>query len=606
MNRRGVALLLSALSLLTVAVRSAETRDRDAFSAVRAKRLAAFRAAAESFEAKLAQSPDELHGTAAEWHELVGWGQWGPDLLAGKGPTAATLQPHVRQFYGSHPGLVDSTVDRLRLALAAYLDLQEAQVLAEDDVGGVRADAVATVEAATDPSFSDFEALESAVWWLRAVDEASDLVAAASKRFDGPMIVTQIDRQYAEAKLAAIERETKVVRQGRHRVQAALIRGESTINARLTAELQGDDEARLRFSLVGTVDSPKNLTTAGSVKVSSESHSTFNGAAEIRWAGDRFVASEPKVDAQTRSTVHEIDAPRTIRYAAEKRIRENHSNMERAVAKLVAQQVVDTMNERLNPATEMLNSRAAGMLAWLSRSGIPAAQWRTRLTPNSLAASYRPRTAAGLGAPTTQLPRLSGDDVASISFYDGAIESILGPQLAGAEWRDADFAKVQRELTGGNTEPLLVGLDPPRWGVQWAWRLPVQLHYARDSARLTYRFQRVDVGDEQYAAPCRVVMEFDVGASPYGHEIRRRGPVVVEAIDPEQPVPEAVESLLESRFARPVGEPYHRLGLQFPAGGQLYGLAGFRASGAELADHWIHLKYAFVGSTSEATQDAAE
>ncbi|MBX3424062.1 MAG: hypothetical protein KF688_00155 [Pirellulales bacterium] len=601
----GMALFLATASQLQGAESASERR---------AASLQRLRAATIAFDAALSDPSSRIHDDRSEWRDRLVWASWAPRLIDAGDVDALILQRISREFVSARDGLDAPPVVELRAALVAYLDLDEAERLAGAGYEQARVRHVAALERAlaTDPAgpaataeVLDFAVVEAAAWWLAATSEAPDLVAQVRGRFNGPAIVGQIHRGLVETKLADFENETEEVRQTRRRVQGATVVGQATVKSQTRARLGGSPgEVRMQVTIAGTVDAPQNRSYKGSVKVTSASKSHFSGQAELYWDGASFASTEPQVEAKTAATIHEVDAPGTIRYAAVKRVNESREEMEQDSAAHIARQVTESMNARLTTAVDNLNRRSANFLGFLARAGIPAAEWRTLQTETAVAIGYRPPSGSGLGSLSCELPPLVGAEMAGLSFHDGAIEGILGAQVAGAEWRDLDFSKLQRELTGAVTEPLMIGLDPPRWGVQWSWRLPVRLRFRPDGAELAYQFQRVDVGNRRFDVPCRVCIDMTVAVSPLGHELRRRGPVVVESVDPQRPVPGEVVELLQSRFARPLDEPYHLLGLQFPAGGELDGLAGFEAADAQLADHWVHLKYSLRQSTSAPTVNA--
>jgi hypothetical protein len=87
-----------------------------------------------------------------------------------------------------------------------------------------------------------------------------------------------------------------------------------------------------------------------------------------------------------------------------------------------------------------------------------------------------------------------------------------------------------------------------------------------------------------------VITRLRVSASTSGHELERPVPPEVVALDPQRPLPGYVQEFLERKFRGPL-EPFHLDGLQFPAGGELDGLSGYRAVGVILEPGWAHMRY---------------
>ncbi|HMO87043.1 MAG TPA: hypothetical protein PKC18_19210, partial [Lacipirellulaceae bacterium] len=310
------------------------------------------------------------------------------------------------------------------------------------------------------------------------------------------------------------------------------------------------------------------------------------------WNSGAFAATTPQVDARMHTTIRGVSAPWLIRRAATRRVQASRGSAQTEGARLVERSVAESMAPRLDEVVAKLNDRSRNFLNFLARTGNSAVRWQTMLRPTSVQIGYLPPSPSGLGAPVHAPPPLGADEAIGLSFHDSAIEGILRPQVAGAVWRDANFAMLQRELTGGNSEEFLIGLDPQRWSVQWSWRHPVRIHFTDEFAVVRFRFERVEIDGVEYQAPLEVRAEVEVGATPQGHEMRTRGQATVRGLDPEQPLPPHYQALLERKFQSMFSPKFYLDGLQFPAGGALDGLSGFNASGAILERGWVHLRYA--------------
>ncbi|MAT71355.1 MAG: hypothetical protein CMJ58_17750 [Planctomycetaceae bacterium] len=545
-------------------------------------------------------------GDADTWREHLRWQSWAPAVLAEETWPAETMRAAVERLFLAKAGHEQPPVRELRAALVDYFDNQTAVSMAGSEAADWHAASVELLAAAAAGEEIPYADLEPAAWWLDATGQATELLQQVRSIYSGPVIVGQIHRGALEEHLEDFRRETEETHDTKHRIQDATVIGRATVKSVTQAELaSGPDDVRLRVTATGTVDSPRNRSTSGRVRVFSSSHSDFSVTAELYFDGSRFVLTEPQATAETTSEVQQVRAPQLIRYAAEKRVRENQPEVEKEVEGVIAQEVAEGLRTQVGRAVAKFNEKTVRFLAFLLRTGNDCQQWQTRLTPGAVQIGYRPRLKGGLGAPPCELPPLVGDERIGLSLHDGAIEGILANQVAGSQWRDVDFSKMQRELTGGNTEEHFIGLYPERWQVQWSWRQPVSLRFTTDAATLTYRFDWIEIDGRRFETPLEVRMEMLVAATELGHQLRPLAPAFVDSQDGMSTVDDQVQQLLVRKFSRPTDEPFYMDGLQFPAGGELDGLAGYRACDAVLAPHWVHLKYTNRGHVASPQTDDA-
>jgi hypothetical protein len=280
-----------------------------------------------------------------------------------------------------------------------------------------------------------------------------------------------------------------------------------------------------------------------------------------------------------------------FRRAAARRVSGSRAAAEAEGASLIEQQATRDMTTRLAAAVERLNGKAEGFLNLLTRTGNKAARWTTSVRADSVHIGYTPPSVAGIGARPHELPPLVGVETIGLSIHDSGVEGVVRPLLAGKVWTDANFSMLQRELTGANSEELMIGLEPGRWSAQWNWRHPVRIHFTPEKATVRYRFSRGEIDGAAYDAPFEVRAELQVRATPFGHQMRTRSPVTVASLDAERPLPPHFQSFLEHKFRGLFGEQFYLDGLQFPAGGALDGMSAFRAASVRLEPNWIHLRY---------------
>jgi hypothetical protein len=565
----------------------------------RARLQTRLRTAAAAFDAQLAaQSAAER----AEWHAYLNWNAWAAPSSHVEASSANASNDVVwnvdamkriaSRFYTAEQGFENPRIDELRTALADYLAFEEALSESLGDPEREFHRRSARLQQVSANASFDYAEIESAAWWLAATRQAPAALARVRAAHNQPAIVLQVHRDLIEAKLDQFEQESRQQRNNRHRIQGATVVGTSHVTSRTAAQLrESPDEARLQVVTTGRVHAPHNVASSGRVQVTSSSTGLFTVLTDLFWNGERLVATAPQASASVNSTINRIDAPRLLRRAAARRVSSSRAGAEAEGASLIEQQAVQDMSARLATTVARLNRKAEGFLNLLTRTGNKAARWTTRVRADSVHIGYTPPSVAGLGARPHELPPLVGDETLGLSIHDSGVEGVVRPLLAGKVWTDANFSMLQRELTGANSEELLIGLEPGRWSAQWSWRHPVRIHFTPEKATVRYRFSRSEIDGAAYDAPFEVRAELLVCATPYGHQMRTRSPVTVASLDAERPLPPHFQSFIEHKFRGLFGEQFYLDGLQFPAGGALDGMSAFRATSVRLEPNWVHLRY---------------
>jgi hypothetical protein len=565
----------------------------------RARLQTRLRTAVAAFDAQLAaQSAAERD----EWHAYLNWNAWATLPLHVEASNANASNDVVwnldamkriaSRFYTAEEGFENPRIVELRTALADYLAFEEALNESPGDPTTEFLRRSAQLQQVSANASFDYAEIESAAWWLAATRQAPAALAQVRAAHNQPAIVLQVHRDLIEAKLDQFEQESRQQRNSRHHIQGATVVGTSHVASHTAAQLrESPDEARLRIVTTGRIHAPHNVASSGRVQVASSSTGRFTVSADLFWNGERLVATAPQASASVNSTIKRIDAPRLLRRAAARRVSSSRAGAEEEGATLIEQQAVHDMGARLETAVERLNRKAEGFLNLLTRTGNKAARWTTRVRADSVHIGYTPPSVAGLGARPHELPPLVGDETLGLSIHDSGVEGVVRPLLAGKTWTDANFSMLQRELTGANSEELMIGLEPGRWSAQWSWRHPVRIHFTPEKAMVRYRFARSEIDGAAYDAPFEVRADLRVVANPLGLQMYLLQPATVVSLDPQRPLPPHFQSFLEHKFRGLFGESFCLDGLQFPAGGALDGMSAFRVASATLDSNWVHLRY---------------
>jgi hypothetical protein len=572
----------------TAPAASASEFDARAVDAERTRLQTRLLAAIDAFDAGFGSDAAARDG----WHAHLNWDAWAPALQQDQSWTTDGMKPIVKRLYDAKDGFEHPRIVELRSAMTDYITFDEFVRQAHGDLPAEHRRRLEQLRRAAASNPLDYAALEDAAAWLAATRQAPQELAALRTRFNAPVIFMQVHRELVEAKLDKFQRDAHEQRPTRNTIQGATVVGTATIHSHTTAQLvDAGHEARLRVVTTGTVDAPHNTSSTNRVRVASSSKSRFTVTADLYFDGKRFVATTPLAVADTRSTIKHIDAPRLIRRAAARRVNASRPAAEAQGESIIERSVADSMSERLAIAVDKLADKSAGFLSLLDHTGNAAAKWTTGVRPTAVHVGYLPSTQSGLGALPHEMPPLDGDETLGLSIHDAGLESILRPQVAGAVWTDVAFSMLQRELTGENTEEMMIGLEPERWSAQWSWRVPVRIHFTPERATVRYRFARVEIDGAAYDTPFEVRADMRIFAPPLGHELELLAPATVTSLDPQNPLPPHFQAFLERKFRGLFGERFDLDGMQFPAGGALDGMSGFRVAGARLESNWVHLRY---------------
>ena len=597
MNRLLAIACLTALSLMRAPARCDAERvlivdqsfNAAAIAPERARLQRQLRTAMEAFDAELA---NRSSAARAEWHAYLKWNSWAEPLLKADAWDADAMKRVSWRLYTAEQGFENPLVVDFRTALTNYLTFDAAVREANGDLEGEFRRRAERLRRAIEAESLDFTELEAAAWWLAATRQAPAALAQVRARYDQPAIVVSVHRELVEAKLDQFQGASREQRPTRHRIQGTTVVGTASVTTHTTAELLDlPAEARLRVESTGSVQSPHNMANSGRVRVASSSNSRFSVSAEVYFDGEHFAATAPQATADVRSTIKRIDAPLLIRRAAARRVQGSRTAGESEGESLIEREAAAAMSMKLAAAVEKLNRKSQGFLNFVTRTGNKPARWSTQVNETSVQIGYLPATPGGVGALPHEMPPMVGEETLGLSFHDAGLESIFRALLAGKRWTDVNFATLQRELTGANSEELMIGLSPGRWNAQWSWRHPVRIHFTSEKATVRYRFSRVEIDGSAYDAPFEVRAEMQVSAPPLGFEMRLLAPATIESLDPEQPLPPHFQAFLERKFRGLFGERFHLDGLQFPAGGALDAMSAFRVASARLEPNWVHLRY---------------
>lgn len=583
-------------STLPATVEKIASFDGTAFKAERERLKRELAAAIVAFDQWLA-SGDAAAQT--EWRRYLHWDRWAEPIVSADDFRPEELQRISWRLYAPKDGFEHPRIVTLRSAVNAYANFNHAVAVADDDMVGELNRRLAELRrAAVDPTAD--EAVAEAAWWLAVTRQAPNELATLRRTFSHPPIILQAHRDLVADKLHKFQRTSSEQRQQRRVIQGATVVGPSNIETTTTASLvESPSDARLRILTRGSVTAPHNIATNGRVRVASASNAEFTAAADIYFEDGMFLATEPQADAQIRTHVKSIDAPLGFRRAAERRVAASRGPAQNQAKSTIERETKERMHQQLATAVEKLNRKASNFLNFVARTADPAERWETSVTPNAIQIGYVPHSTSGLAARLRTMPPLEGDETLGISFHDSAFQHIFRAQLGGKRWRDVDFAVMQRELTGSNTQEHMIGLEPERWSVQWDWRRPIHIEFKPDRAVVRYRFARVEVDSYTSELPFEVRAELQVSASPLGLEMRMLSPASVTCVDPDDALPPQIQTLLERKFRGLFVDRFSLHNLQFPAGGHLDGMSRFRVAGVKHDSQWIHLRYTNRGPNGE-------
>jgi len=161
--------------------------------------------------------------------------------------------------------------------------------------------------------------------------------------------------------------------------------------------------------------------------------------------------------------------------------------------------------------------------------------------------------------------------------------------LGGSHWDDVEFAKLQKELTGMNSEEFLIGATPERWDVIWDWSAPVTLQISPEGVNFRYRFQSITVNGRRFDTAFDVQSRFAVVPTNLGLEFHRNSAVAATSLSEQVPLDPELEAIIERKFAGLFEDVFYLDGIQFPTGGDFNKLSQFELSTVKLEPSWIHI-----------------
>lgn len=487
--------------------------------------------AATKVQAHLASMPASQE---TEWKTHLHWEEWGPELSQARLPERQNLEAVTHRFYGVREGLEHPALVQMRKELTSFLEGDAA------------------------------------------------LPANASH----PALMIRVNPSILTEELAKFSRNRQGQRDTGAWIAGAWVTGKAHSDAKVTAHLAPyGDAAALELRVRGTVQSPHTVARSGAFEVHGSAVSQLEGVSYLYLDQMEIRATEPKFSARTDSSITRIEGPKPLRGIARWQANKKQDQGESEGANLVASQAKEELKKEL--AVELQKANAE-----LSATGkYPILLKRADLVPTLVTTGLQSSAVQlGLRFPDSgadqplQLRDLSPQTALEVSMHESLLAAFVANFVRGSTWTDADFARMQRELTGTNANEMLIGAAPQRWAARWDWRVPIAAKINSQGLHYQLAFTEIWINGRPLDAGLSMKASYKPVSKRWGIEFHRIGDVSISAFDPNRPLSADDAEFLQRKFSALFGKTVFLDGLSPPAGGGWDGLASFSISEVRLED----------------------
>lgn len=471
-----------------------------------------------------------------DWKRYFEWEQWGPALARGDAPDAELLRTISARFYGLHEGLEHPSLLAMRRELRRLL-------VGPSPTGPVG---------------------------------------------DHPALIVRINQRLIDAELAKNAKIIEDERRTGNWIAGAWVTGTAFCRSQIIPRLATyRGQAAIEVRVEGEISAPHTVAQKGAFAVHGAAQSRMQGVGYLYFDQDAVRASAPVFTAQTDSQIEAVEGPRLLRGIAARHANRRLPQGEREGAELIAREAAEKLGEELAADAAKANAHLADFLQYqtlLTRADLAPTQIQTGLLPQTVQVGVRfPQ--CGSAAPPQHRP-LVGDDAFEIAVHESLVSGFTIHFLRSVWWSDVDFSHFQKELTGGNTNELLIGAFPERWAVRWDWRQPLQARVTPEYIEYQLAFSAARIDERQLDGGFRVAARFKPIRTRWGVEFRRVDAVVVDPQEGADYAPDDL-ALLTRKFASFLDETIFLDGLAPPAGGGWDDLASYEISNARLEEGWF-------------------
>jgi hypothetical protein len=499
-------------------------------------RLERLSAAARAMDAHLKTFPEP---NQSQWRSYFGWEDWGPGLVQGAAPVQGSLEGVTARFYGIYEGLDAPAFLRMRDEMKAFLS--------------------SSAPASSPGSYPS----------LRIRVQQAEIDKELAK-----LAVTRIDHKNTGNWIAG-----------------AWVTGLAQCQAAMSAQLgtyQG--QAAVEVRVKGHIHSPHTIAQKGRFQIHGSANSQMEGVAYLYLDHTSIRTSEPQFTAQTQSQIDYVDGPRLLQGIA---LRQAHKKMgqgEQEGSQIIAAQAADELKREL--AMELGKADAEIALyekyqPLLHSADLFPTQIKTGLKESALEVGIQFPASGAISPP---LPKpLAAESAFEISMHESLVAAFVANFLRGAWWADIDFSRIQKEITGSNSNELLIGALPERWSVRWEWSQPMVARIADDHIEYEMHFSQARIDDRLLNSGFTVNTRFFPTVTRWGIEFRRQGEVKVESSAADQQFSPEDLAFFKRIFSSLFGETVYLDGLSPPAGGGWDDLASYTIASAALEPGWFVL-----------------
>jgi hypothetical protein len=195
-------------------------------------------------------------------------------------------------------------------------------------------------------------------------------------------------------------------------------------------------------------------------------------------------------------------------------------------------------------------------------------------------------------APASPVPGFPEQYDVAIAAHESMIVNLAESMLGGSTIPDETWLSIIKLLSGEEPRALWVHDRTEPWSVTLAEERPLTPRFKDGGAAFTFRFSKVQRGDEVFAHPVEVEARFTLGESRDGPVLRRKGDVEIRfPSEPSLASREGVEKFLKRKFSAVFPPELIYYGIVPPEGGSLGKLNQLRLAEFKTASGWMTVGY---------------
>lgn len=487
-------------------------------------------AAVAALETRLATAGPE----AADWRKYLIWDKLRQELTRPEGSDLAALDQIYARFAAGYDGLELVWFENVRDALRQYLNT--ARAIGDKDLPeqyrGLLDELTKRLEAyLRNPTPEDASAIATGLEWLQSAGQARQLVEAIRANFVRPNLFARVSSELIAASLVRAVDEIQPVEDC---ILDVAVFGTGYTKGQATAQLVPNQQrAQVDIVFLGKVDSNTIGYAERGVQVYSTGLTHINTRKPVFIDPERIWTAPTVGNAQTNSSINDIDAPRRIiERIAWKRATRQQPLANSIAAEHAAQRAAVRSDEQGDPQIADANQRYQNRFRRrLFERNIYPQQLHFFSTTEALHAVGLEAGPADLGASTAPPPVAQPLDL-TVQAHESLVNNMAEGIFGGAVLTEERFQANLTELLGEMPERLrrdTNGGEP--WTITFARRQPISVAFpGNNQFAVTVRgraYERGEGEDRERYPGMNVTATYQIQQTPEGAKAIRQGDLAI-------------------------------------------------------------------------------